>query len=179
MNERIYLPFLQALHALGVELLDGDDHAGAAARGAHRPLVDPPLVHPPEPALAEDAVRLEVPRRRPELREREDSEVGDLQDPPLRLRVERPGDADVRAAGCSQGQVAAAAAAASGGDAAHGRARPHPGVMPGGAAHGGKRFGRCHDGTTPICWSCCFCCEVRNLIRICLRTKGKRNATSI
>uniref|UniRef100_A0A0E0QQD2 Uncharacterized protein n=1 Tax=Oryza rufipogon TaxID=4529 RepID=A0A0E0QQD2_ORYRU len=63
------------------------------------------LQRSPKPTLAEYAVRLEVPRRRPELCEHEDSEVGDLQDPPLRLRVERPGDADDCAACCSQGHI--------------------------------------------------------------------------
>ncbi len=69
------------------------------------------LQRSPKPTLAEYAVRLEVPRRRPELCEHEDSEVGDLQDPPLRLRVERPGDADDCTAGCSQGHIVAATAA--------------------------------------------------------------------
>jgi hypothetical protein len=75
---------LHALQALRVELLDGDGDAGTAPRGAHGPLVDPALVHPPEPALAEHGVRLEVPGGRFQLREREDAEFGRLQDLPLR-----------------------------------------------------------------------------------------------
>nr|CAB3487943.1 unnamed protein product [Digitaria exilis] len=82
-----HLPLLEALHALGVELLDGDDHADAGSRGVHGLLVDPPLVHPPEPALAEHRVGLEVAGRGPELTEGEDAQAAARLLPLLQLRV--------------------------------------------------------------------------------------------
>jgi hypothetical protein len=102
-----YLPFLRALQALGVELLDGDGQAAAVVpRGAHGPLVDPALVHPPEPSLAEHGVRLEAPGGRLELREREHTEVGSLQDPPVRLTIAAPARScwGPAAAGASRGR---------------------------------------------------------------------------
>jgi hypothetical protein len=65
-----YLPLLQALDALRVELLDGDDAGGALGR-VERAHVDPALVDPTEAALPEHHLRLEPPRHRPQLRQRE------------------------------------------------------------------------------------------------------------
>ena len=124
MNET-HLPLLHALHALRVELLDGDHHADAGARRVHGLLVDPALVHPPEPALAQNRVRPEVARRGPELREGEDAEVGRLQDPPLLplLLVVRVGGGGGREGPRAAAGAGAAASARRGGAAVHGRAR--------------------------------------------------------
>jgi hypothetical protein len=63
-----------ALRALEVEQLDGDGlrlpYAGLD------PLIDPALVHGPEPALADEVAHREVPRRCPELLDRERHHVG-------------------------------------------------------------------------------------------------------
>lgn len=76
------LPLLQALDALRVELLDGDDDAGAALGRVERALVDPALVDPAEAALPEHHLRLEPLRRRPQLRERELPQPRRLEDAP-------------------------------------------------------------------------------------------------
>lgn len=61
------LPLLQALDALRVELLDGDDDAGVALGRVERALVDPALVDPAEAALPEHHLRLEPARGLPQL----------------------------------------------------------------------------------------------------------------
>lgn len=77
------------MEALRVELLDGDHHAGAGLGRIQRLLIHPSLVHPPEPTLAEHAIRAEAPGGAPELREGEDPQVGHLQDPPLLRQRQR------------------------------------------------------------------------------------------
>lgn len=69
-----------ALEAVLVELLDGDDHAGAGPAGEEGVLVHPTLEDGAEASLAEHAVGPEVPRRRLELVEREAPHVGTPQD---------------------------------------------------------------------------------------------------
>lgn len=76
-------PFPVPLEAVKLELLHGDDHAGARLDGRQRSLIDPPLEHRAEPALPKQAVRPEVPRGALELAEGELAEVRRLQD--LRL----------------------------------------------------------------------------------------------
>lgn len=82
-GERGHLPFLQPLHALGVQLLHGDHHPHAALGRVQGLLLNAPLVHPPESAFSENHLRLEVPGGGPQLGEGKDPEVGRLQDPAI------------------------------------------------------------------------------------------------
>jgi hypothetical protein len=112
----VYLPFLKPLHALRVELLDRNNHAGAVAGRRHGLLIRPPFVDSSEPSFAEDAVRTEVLGGCLELYECEGAEVGHLED--LAVGVL-----------CPLVKPAAGAAAASGRHeaAAHGGKFPRPG----------------------------------------------------
>lgn len=73
-------PLLVALVSILVELLDGNDHPRAGPSRGERLLVDPALEDGSEPALAQHAVRPEVPGGGPQLVEAEGPDVGRLQD---------------------------------------------------------------------------------------------------
>jgi hypothetical protein len=68
------------MHALRVELLDRNNHAGVVLGRRHGLLIHPPFVDSPEPSFAEDAVWTEVLGGRLELYECEGAEVGRLED---------------------------------------------------------------------------------------------------
>ena len=123
---RFYLPFLVALHALRIELLDGNNHAGAVPGRGHGLLIHPPFVDSPKPTFAEDAVRREVLGGRLELHECEGAEVGRLQD--LAVGVLGP----------LVDEPAAGAAAAGG----RHEAAAHGGEFPRGALAGGYAAAR-------------------------------------
>jgi hypothetical protein len=92
-----------ALEAFLVELLDGDDHAGAGPGRGEGLLIDPSLEDEAEAPLAEDAVGTEVPGGGPQLVEGEAPDVGGLEDVALAARRHRRDD------GCRGGDTAAAA----------------------------------------------------------------------
>lgn len=85
-----HLPLLQALDALRVELLDGDDDSGGALGRVEGALVDPALVHPAEAAFPEHHLRLEPPGHCPQLCQRELPKPGHLENAPRPRRARRP-----------------------------------------------------------------------------------------
>lgn len=101
-----YLPFLITLHALWVELLDSNNHAGAALHRVHRLLIHPSFVHPPKASLPKNTIRPEVLGGCPELNECECPEVWCLQD--LALWVHPVVESAARAAASGRRHEAAA-----------------------------------------------------------------------
>jgi hypothetical protein len=79
-----HLPLLQALDAIRVELLDGDDDAGVSLGRVERALVDLALVDLAEATLPEHHLRFEHMRGGLQLGERELPQLRHLQDPARR-----------------------------------------------------------------------------------------------
>jgi hypothetical protein len=83
-------PLLVPLEALLLELLDGHHPAHAGLRRGQRHLVDPALVHAPEPALAQVRVGAEALGRRAEVVHSERFQPAVVQAPRRRIMIKFP-----------------------------------------------------------------------------------------